>query len=71
MTGYTKIAKTGAEATGKSSQTGNGNSLNFRRVDSAKSLKRARRLKKRKLPAGGAEKDNRKEPRLMGRGEEI
>ena len=47
------------------------NSLNFRRADRAKSLERARRLKKRKLPAGGAEKDNRREPRFMERGEEI
>ena len=69
-TGYTKIAKTGAEAAGKVPKR-EMNSLNFRRADRAKSLERARRLKKRKLPAGGAEKDNRREPRFMGRGEEI
>ena len=45
------------------------NSLNFRRADSAKSPERSTRVEK--TDASRAEKDNRREPRFMGRGEEI
>ena len=48
---------------------GNGNSLNFRRADSAKSLECSTRVEK--TDASRAEKDNRRGPRFMGRGEEI